>query len=57
MKDKELTEKQKQFIEDMNEFCKEKFNGKTRKEASEYIDKHIEEYRLAIMDNWQTAYM
>lgn len=54
-----ITEKQRQFIEDMNEFCKEKFdfNGKTRKDASEYISKHIEEYKLAIMDSWQIAYM
>lgn len=54
-----ITEKQRQFIEDMNEFCKEKFdfNGKIRKDASEYISKHIEEYKLAIMDSWQIAYM
>lgn len=55
----DITEKQRQFIEDMNEFCQEKFdfNGKTRKEASKYISRNIEEYKLATMDNWQTAYM
>lgn len=54
-----ITEKQRQFIEDMNEFCREKFDfkGKTRKEASEYISRNIEEYKLETMDNWQTAYM
>lgn len=54
-----ITEKQRQFIEDMNEFCREKFDfkNKTRKEASEYISRNIEEYKLAIIDNWQTAYM
>ena len=54
-----ITEKQRRFIEDMNEFCTEKFDfkGKTKKEASEYISEHIEEYKLATMDNWQTAYV
>lgn len=55
----DITEKQRQFIEDMNEFCREKFDfqNKTKKEASEYISRNIEEYKLAIIDNWQTAYM
>ena len=55
----DITEKQRQLIEDMNEFCREKFDfkDKTRKEASEYISKHIEEYTLATMDSWQIAYM
>lgn len=55
----DITEKQRQFIEDMNEFCREKFDfkDKTRKEASEYINRNIDEYKLAIMDNWQIAYM
>ena len=54
-----VTERQKKFIEDMNEFCREKFDfkGKTKKEASEYISRNIEEYKLATMDNWQIAYM
>ena len=43
----------------MNEFCCEKFDfkGKTKKEASEYISRNIEEYKLATMDNWQIEYM
>ena len=55
----DITEKQRQFIEDMNEFCREKFDfqNRTKKEASEYISRNIEEYKLAIIDNWQTAYM
>ena len=55
----DITERQKKFIEDMNEFCREKFDfkGKTKKEASEYISRNIEEYKLATMDNWQIAYM
>lgn len=54
-----VTERQKKFIEDMNEFCREKFDfkGKTKKEASEYISRNIEEYKFATMDNWQIAYM
>lgn len=37
----DITEKQRQFIEDMNEFCREKFNfkGKTRKEAIDLINR------------------
>ena len=52
-----------QALEDIsgkvNEFCREKFDfkGKTKKEASEYISRNIEEYKLATMDNWQIAYM
>lgn len=55
----DITEKQRQLIEDMNEFCREKFDfkNKTRKKASEYISRNIDEYKLAIMDNWQIAYM
>ena len=55
----DITERQKKFIEDMNEFCREKFDfkGKTKKEASEYISRNIEEYKLATIDNWQIAYM
>lgn len=50
----DITEKQRQFIEDMNEFCREKFDfqNRTKKEASEYISRNIEEYKLAIIDNW-----
>lgn len=55
-----ITEKQKSLIDAMNEFCREKLiytNKTTRKEASNYIDRNIEEYKLATMDNWQLQYL
>lgn len=55
-----ITEKQKSLIDDMNEFCREKliYNERTtRKEASDYIGRNIEEYKLATMDNWQVQYL
>ena len=54
-----ITDKQRTLIEDMNEFCREKFdfNGKTRKDASEYIDRNIDEFKLTTMSNWQYQYM
>lgn len=55
---REITDKQKELIECMNEFCTEKFDftGKTRQEASSYISKNIEEYKLLTMDEWQIKY-
>lgn len=55
----DITLLQRRLIEDMNEFCCEKFdfNGKNRKDASEYIDRNIEEFKLATMSNWQYQYM
>lgn len=54
-----ITDKQRQLIEDMNEFCREKFdfNGKNRKDASEYIDRNMSEFKLASMSNWQYQYI
>lgn len=54
-----ITNKQRQLIEDMNEFCREKFdfNGKNRKDASEYIDRNMSEFKLASMSNWQYQYI
>ena len=68
MKDKEsqfyttiidITPSQRRLIEDMNEFCREKFdfNGKNCKDASEYIDRNIEEFKLNTMSNWQYQYI
>ena len=56
---KPITNKQRKLIEDMNEFCHERFdfNGKTRKDASEYIDRNMNEFKLATMSNWQYQYM
>ena len=44
----------------MNEFCKEKLlynNETTMTEASEYISRNIEEFKLVTMDNWQLQYI
>ena len=46
------TEKQLQFIEDIQEFVGEQFKGTTKKEASEYIGRNIEKYKLLSMDNY-----
>lgn len=55
-----ITEKQKALIDDMNEFCTEKFNydeNTTKAEASEYISRNIEQFKLLTMDNWQIQYL
>lgn len=46
------TEKQLKFIADMEEFVGEKFRGKTRSEASAWIEGHMELFKLLTMDNW-----
>ena len=51
------TEKQLELIADMEEFCKEKFVGETIEDASEYIDRNMEEFKLNCMENWQYQYM
>lgn len=55
----DITPSQRRLIEDMNEFCREKFdfNGKNHKDASEYIDRNIEEFKLNTMSNWQYQYI
>lgn len=55
-----MTEKQKSLIDSMNEFCREQFvynEETTVKEASDYISRNIEEYKLATMSNWQYSYL
>jgi hypothetical protein len=55
-----MTEKQKALIDDMNEFCTEKFNyneNTTKAEARDYISRNIEQFKLLTMDNWQVNYM
>ena len=55
-----ITQKQKALIDDMNEFCTEKFNyneGTTKEEARDYISRNIEQFKLLTMDNWQIQYM
>ena len=51
------TEKQLELIADIEEFCKEKFDGETIEDASEYIDRNMQEFKLNTMDNWQYQYM
>ena len=46
-----MTNNQKKLIESMNEFCDEKFDTskiRTKEEASKYISRNIEQYRLRI---------
>ena len=55
-----ITKKQKELIDDMNEFCSEKFmydESTTSAQASKYISRNIEEFKLLIMDNWNLQYM
>ena len=50
-----ITENQKDLIDSMNEFCTTKFNytkETTKKEASEYIAKNIDEFRLLSADSF-----
>ncbi len=46
------TRKQLDFIADIEEAIGEEFEGETREEASEWIDEHIDQYRLLTADNW-----
>lgn len=46
------TKKQLDFIKDIEEFVDEKFTGKTKKEASDYIGRNIEIYKLNSASNW-----
>lgn len=46
------TEKQFNFIADIEEMTGEKFEGETKEEASEWINGHIDQYKLAITDSY-----
>ena len=51
----QMTYLQKVLIENMNEFCSEKFDlsyERTQEEAEEYINKNIDEYRSLVTPNW-----
>lgn len=57
---KVMTEKQKDLIESMNEFCDEWFDmsfERTCKDASEYIDRNIEQFKLRTTSDWALQYM
>lgn len=61
MEDKRfMTKKQQDLIDDMNEFCREKFeysDKTTTKEAAEYITRNMEEFKLAQMNDWNLKYL
>lgn len=48
----EITEKQRKFIEAMQEYGCDEFNGTTRGEAADYINKNIEIFELNSADSW-----
>lgn len=51
----QMTYLQKVLIENMNEFCSEKFDlsyERTQEEAEEYIIKNIDEYKSLTTPNW-----
>ena len=53
-----MTDKQRELIECMNEFCREKFYlsyERTKEEASEYISRNINEYLLLTTSNWAVS--
>ena len=55
-----ITKNQKELIDDMNEFCREKFmydDCTTLAQAAEYISRNIEEFKLLTIDNWQLQYI
>ncbi len=47
------TGRQLGFISAIEEFVDEKFSGTTKEDAAEYIDRNIEEYKLASCDAHQ----
>jgi hypothetical protein len=53
-----VTDKQRELIEDMNEFCTEYCPlDADVKTASEYIDRNMQEFRLATMSDWSLDYL
>ena len=55
MPDRPITSRQQALIEDMNEFCNEKFDlsgEPTLEEAREYISRNIDEFKLKTLSQW-----
>lgn len=48
----QITDKQRKFIDLMEDFVCEKFNGRTKKEASAYISRNIEQFKVLSADAW-----
>ena len=46
------TQKQLDFIADIQEFVGKSFTGTTKEDATKYISENIEMFRLLSMDNW-----
>ena len=46
------TQNQLDYIESMQEFVLEKFEGKTKQDASDYIDSNKDEFELLSIPNW-----
>lgn len=46
------TQKQLDFIADIQEFVEKPFTGTTKEEATKYISENIEMFKLLSMDNW-----
>lgn len=46
------TDKQKELIRSMERRLKIPFEGKTRRDASEYIQEHYEEYKLYVREGY-----
>lgn len=46
------TEKQLDFIADIQEFVGEPFTGTTKEDATKYISENIEMFKLLSMDSW-----
>ena len=46
------TEKQLDFIADIQEFVGKPFTGMTKEDAAKYISENIEMFKLLSMDNW-----
>ena len=56
--EQKMTEKQRELIEGMNEFCTEKCPlDADVQTASDYISRNIEEFKLLTMDNWQFKHL
>ena len=52
-RDKQPTEKQIELIKEMHSYCRiPDFEGKTRGEASDYIDKYMDIYKLETTSAW-----
>lgn len=46
------THKQLELIESMQEYVGELFKGETKADASEYISRHMDAYKLLSADQW-----